>query len=152
MAKSNCTYSLPDTTKQKLVELRAYHGKSYNDLISLIVDNAYLKMSESLNEDKVNSLTESDNNLNFQVQQLTLIFGSYKTELEKLKLKQEKLESDNAGLKNIVNQQTDKHNEFIGTIESMEKAIGERLTRHSNRITNIEDENKKGLLSKFTGK
>lgn len=90
--KTQRNFETDKETEQKLNVLRNYHNQSFNRLYKIIVDNAFMAMEEKKNEGLAEKLDTQYIKTDHQIQQLTLMFGAYKTELEKLK-------TDNDGLK-----------------------------------------------------
>lgn len=83
--KQKKTFNLSNETIDKLLKLRNYHNKTYDNLISIMVENAYLSMEESVNLTKGKELEEQNLKVSFQVQQLTLMFSELKKELAEVK-------------------------------------------------------------------
>ena len=101
-------FGVTKETEQKLLQLRNYHNKTYNHLLEILVDNAFLAMNEATNIDKAKQLEEQNKSVGFQVQQLTSMFGAYKAELEAIKIENTTLKEQLSKLEKNLTEQSEK--------------------------------------------
>lgn len=142
---NNRTFSISKVAQDKLLKLRNYHNKSYNNLIEILIENAYCQMSEAVNIDKTKELEKQKQQVDFQVQQLTLMFGNLKSEFESVKAEnfilREKTEAavkKSVEISNLVSTSSKELQTQIDsikqTVESNNSDLSKGLKRHSERF------------------
>lgn len=141
------TFNLPNQAVEKLLKLRSYHNKTYDGLISLMIENAYLSMEEAVNLNKGKELEEQNLKVGFQVQQLTLMFSELKKELAEVKKENTNL------VKSIDEIKEDKKEISKALNEEILKNKG-RSEKYSSQIKNLEKYNQekdKSWLERIKG-
>lgn len=141
------TYNLSKQSTDKLFQLRNYHNRTYDSLIELMIENAFLSMNEAINLTKGKQLEEQNLKVGFQVQQLTLMFSELKKELAEVKTEnqnlKEKLHSNGNKL--------DETNKRIEVEEKKNKGRSERFTAQIETINNWILNKDKSWLDKIKG-
>lgn len=146
-SKIKKTYNISKQSIDKLFQLRNYHNKTYDSLIELMIENAFLSMNEAINLNKGKELEEQNLKVGFQVQQLTLMFSELKKELAEVR-------TENQSLKEQVKSngnKLDRTNERIGEEEKKNKGRSERYTAQIETINNWISNKDKSWLDKIKG-
>lgn len=110
-------------TEQKLIKLRNYHNQSFNKIYRIIVDNAFASMEETKSIGLAEKLDAQYIKVDHQMQQLSLMFGAYKSELEKLKIENSLLR----GRLEDTEKQAENHATLIANINKENIANYERI-------------------------
>ena len=123
--KQKKTYNLSNETIKKLFELRNYHNKTYDDLIDIMVENAFLSMNEAINLTKGKELEEQNHRVGFQVQQLTLMFSELKKELAEVRTENHNLKEQIAktsdGLESEIEKNKERSGRYTARLDLLEK-------------------------------
>jgi len=132
-------FAVSREVEEKLLKLRNYHNKTYNNLFEILIENAYLSMEESVNLTKGKELEEQNLKVSFQVQQLTLMFSELKKELAEVKTQyqsvKEQLEIDNekqVALINLVNEEKTNNKGRSERYSQQIKSINEWINKKDN--------------------
>lgn len=132
-------FAVSREVEEKLLKLRNYHNKTYNNLFEILIENAYLSMEESVNLTKGKELEEQNLKVSFQVQQLTLMFSELKKELAEVKTQyqsvKEQLEIDNekqGALINLVNEEKTNNKGRSERYSQQIKSINEWINKKDN--------------------
>lgn len=147
-----------------LKELRVYHNKPYKDLVSILIENAYRQMSEATNIDKTNELEKQRQQVDFQVQQLTLMFGYLKSEFESvkaenfiLKERTETLSKKSSEISNLLSTSAKDLQDCIdkvkGELDKEDTDIKATLEKHKKALQSLinKDKDSGGILSSIFG-
>jgi hypothetical protein len=140
-------FNISNDIKLKLSELRNYHNKTYDNLFEILIENAFLQMSEATNLNKAKELDDKNLKISFQVQQLTLMFAELKKENAEIKTYSSSLTKQLDELK-----ATSK--ELNGELQAQEVKNKERSTKYSGEIGRLNkwaEEKDKSLWQKIKG-
>jgi len=132
------TFNLSIEVVNKLTNLRNYHNKTYDKLVEIVIENAFLKMSEDVNLEQSNKLEEQNLRVGFQIQQLTLMFSELKKELVEVK-------AENKNLYQSLNDQS----KLISDMETKNKDRSVRYTANIKYITEWISNKDKSFLDKI---
>jgi len=118
-------FAVSKEVEEKLLQLRNYHNKTYNNLFEILVENAFLSMNEAINLTKGKELEEQNHRVGFQVQQLTLMFSELKKELAKVRTENQNLKEQIAkisdGLESEIEKNKERSGRYTARLDLLEK-------------------------------
>lgn len=82
--KFNTTFPMTTKTKNQLLRLKVYHNKTMASLLETLIENAFLQMAEATDLNKAKKLDDTKLNVELHSQQLALLIGEVRLEIEKL--------------------------------------------------------------------
>lgn len=148
------TFNLSKETIDKLLKLRNYHNKTYDNLINIMVENAFLSMEEAINLNKGKELEEQTLKVGFQVQQLTLMFSELKKELAEVKKENVNLKENIEEIKEDKKEISKALNDEILKNKGRSEKVAAQLEKQSSKISSLEKYNQekdKSWLDKIRG-
>lgn len=118
-------FAVSKEIEEKLLQLRNYHNKTYNNLFEILVENAFLSMNEAINLTKGKELEEQNHRVGFQVQQLTLMFSELKKELAEVRTENHNLKEQIAkisdGLESEIEKNKERSGRYTARLDLLEK-------------------------------
>lgn len=148
------SFNLKNETVEKLTKLRNYHSKTYDSLISIMIDNAFLSIDEKVNLEKGKELEEKNLIVTQQIHTLTLLFTKLEKELAELKTENSNLKDGIAEIKKEKGEISKALNEEILKNKGRSEKYSAQLEKHSGKISALEKHNEenKGWFKKWKGK
>jgi len=144
------SFNLKNETVEKLTKLRNYHSKTYDSLISIMIDNAFLSIDEKVNLEKGKELEEKNLIVTQQIHTLTLLFTKLETELAELKTENANFKDGIAEIKKEKSEISKALNDEILKNKGRSEKYSAQLDKHSSKISALEKHNEenKGWFKK----